>query len=69
MARKPKTGVAKMWINPHSNLSQVGHEWDRRITDAGNGRYLELAEVALRPATSKPKKAKVPVAVADEIDQ
>jgi hypothetical protein len=57
MIKRRKTGDA-MWINPHSNLSGGHHTaWDHRKTDVGNARYLELAEVALRPKKSEPKEA------------
>jgi hypothetical protein len=49
MPKKLVTKVAAMWINPRSNLNQGHIAWDRRATDAGNSRYLELADVALRP--------------------
>lgn len=55
MPRRRKTDVAEMWINPRSNFGHQ-HEWDRRSADARNARYLELADVALRPSSSDPKK-------------
>jgi hypothetical protein len=55
MPKKPKTD-ARMWINPRSNLQQVGHvAWNRRATDMGDARYLELADVALKPKSQKGK--------------
>src|SRR4029077_630849 len=52
MFKRRKTDAA-MWINPRSNLNGGRHiAWDRRKTDVGNARYLELAEVALRPQTA-----------------
>jgi hypothetical protein len=58
MPKIRKIEIAAMWINPHSNLTQGAHiDWDRRATDAGNSRYLELADVALRPKKSESKKA------------
>jgi hypothetical protein len=53
-----KTDVARMWINPRSNLNHGGHSaWNRRATDIWHSRYLELAEVALRPRSQEPKQA------------
>ena len=54
MSKRRKTSKA-MWINPHSNLNRRPIEWDRRQTDANNVRYLELAEIALRPAKADSK--------------
>jgi len=58
MARRPKTKVAGMWINPHSILGRGHIPWDRRQTDAMNARYLDLAEIALRAGMAKPKEPK-----------
>jgi hypothetical protein len=56
MLKRRKTD-SQMWINPHSNVSGGGHiTWDRRKTDVGNARYLELADVALKPKKSSPQK-------------
>jgi hypothetical protein len=50
MPRPSKAIVPEVWINPRSNFVHFGHQtWDRRSTDASNARYLELADVALRP--------------------
>jgi hypothetical protein len=47
-----------MWINPYSNLNHGEHiAWNRRATDIWHSRYLELAEVALRPRAPEPKQA------------
>lgn len=56
MSRRYKTSKA-MWISPYSNLNVRTIEWDRRVTDANNARYLELAEVALRPRKANSKNA------------
>jgi hypothetical protein len=65
MFKRRKTDAA-MWINPRSNLNGGGHiAWDRRKTDAGNARYLELADVALNPKTADPGEAKPSVAAND----
>ena len=51
MRRKSKPHVAQVWINPTSNFKHFGHHaWDRRSTDAPNAHFLELADVALKPA-------------------
>jgi len=55
MTSRRKTDVAEMWINPRFNFGHQ-HEQDRRSTDAADARYLELADVALRPTSSDPKK-------------
>jgi hypothetical protein len=56
MPKKRKTDDEGMWINPHSNLNSGQHiDWDRRIADKRNARYLELANVALSPKKLKPK--------------
>jgi hypothetical protein len=58
MFKKRKTDAA-MWINPKSNLNGGRHiAWDRRETDKGNARFLELADVALKPKKANPAKAK-----------
>jgi hypothetical protein len=57
MPKKLVTKVAAMWINPRSNLNHGHIAWDRRSTDAGSSRYLELADVALRPKNAEFKKA------------
>ncbi len=46
-----------MWINPPSNLNgwQTGRE--RQKTDPGDARYLKLADAALRPKETQPKRA------------
>lgn len=45
MFRRRKTDAA-IWINPRL-MKRLGHiAWDRRKTDVGNARYLELADVA-----------------------
>jgi hypothetical protein len=50
MTNKPKSESSEVWINPRSNFFRAGHRaWDRRSSDACNARYLELADVALRP--------------------
>jgi hypothetical protein len=68
MFKRRKTDAA-VWINPHSNLSGGAHfAWDRRKTDAANVRYLELADVALRPKKSESPKANDSV-VSDDPDQ
>jgi hypothetical protein len=54
MPKMRKTSKA-MWINPHSNLNVRRIEWDRRQTDANNARFLELAEIALKPAKANSK--------------
>jgi hypothetical protein len=59
MSKKRKTSKA-MWINPHSNLNSRPIEWDRRQTDASNARYLELAEIALKPDKANSKNAAAP---------
>jgi hypothetical protein len=57
MIKRRQTDDA-MWINPNSNLNGGHHiVWDRRKTDVGNARYLELADVALRPKKSEPQEA------------
>jgi len=57
MFKRRKTDSA-MWINSHSNLNGGRHiAWDRRKTDGGNARYLELADVALKPRDANPPKA------------
>jgi hypothetical protein len=66
MPRRRKTDVDKMWINPCSNFGHP-HEWDRRSTDASNARYLELADVALRPKPPGKSEAVAPLAAADDI--
>jgi hypothetical protein len=58
MSNRRKTSKA-MWINPHSNLNGRPFEWDRRETDVNNARYLELAEIALRPAKANSKNPAV----------
>jgi hypothetical protein len=41
---------SEVWVNPRSNFFRAGHQaWDRHASDACNARYLELADVALRP--------------------
>jgi hypothetical protein len=58
MFKKRKTDAA-MWINPQSNLNGGRHiAWDRRETDKGDARFLELADVALNPKKANPAKAK-----------
>jgi hypothetical protein len=55
MTHKPKDESNEVWVNPRSNFFKSGHQaWDRRSLDASNARYLELADVALRPAVSVP---------------
>ena len=57
MLKKRKTDPA-MWINPKSNLNGGQHiAWDRRETDKGDARFLELADVALKPKKVNPTKA------------
>ncbi len=56
MSKRRKTSKA-MWINPHSNIRSRPVEWDRRQTDINNARYLELAEIALKPDKVKSKNA------------
>jgi len=57
MFKKRKTEAA-MWINPQSNLNGGRHiAWDRRETDKGDARFLELADVALRHTKASPAKA------------
>jgi hypothetical protein len=59
MPKRRKTDVQGMWINPHSNMNGGRLDgWDRRKTDSGNSRYLELADVVLRPKNVEPKKTK-----------
>jgi hypothetical protein len=64
MPKKPKVVSDDMWINPKSNLIQNTFQtWDRRSTDIPTSwplisglptsRYLELADVALRPPEQK----------------
>ena len=58
-----------MWINPQSNLNGGRHiAWDRRKTDGGNARYLELADVALKPTKTNPAKGNSS-ASSDDIEQ
>jgi hypothetical protein len=53
MFRRRKTDAA-IWINLRL-MKGWGHiAWDRRKTDVGNARYLELADVALNPKTANP---------------
>ena|SRR5579859_2604003 len=56
MSKRRKTS-GPMWINPHSNIKGRPVEWDRRETDAHNARYLDLAEIALRPVKPNSKNA------------
>jgi len=56
MSKTRKTTKA-MWINPHSNIKGRPIEWDRRATDVNNARYLELAEIALKPGKANSKNA------------
>jgi len=58
MSKRRKTSKA-MWINPHSNIKGRPIEWDRRQTDVNNARYLELAEIALKPDKAKSKSTAV----------
>jgi len=44
-----------MWINPHSNIRGRPIEWDRRATDVNHARFLDLAEIALRPKKANSK--------------
>ena len=68
MFKRRKTDSA-MWINPQSNLNGGRHiAWDRRKTDAGNVRFLELADVALKPKNANPAKANT-LASSDDIEQ
>jgi hypothetical protein len=68
MFKRRKTDGA-MWINPHSNLNGGRHiAWDRRKTDGGNARYLELADVALKPTNASPAKDNS-LASSDDIEQ
>jgi hypothetical protein len=54
MTHKPKDESNEVWVNPRSNFFRAGNPaWDRS-SDASNARYLELADVALRPAISAP---------------
>jgi hypothetical protein len=48
-----------MWSNPHSNLNGRPVEWDRREADVHNTRYLDLAEIALKPVKPNSKNAAV----------
>ncbi|HLK07306.1 MAG TPA: hypothetical protein VKV30_05185 [Candidatus Angelobacter sp.] len=57
MSKRRKTTNKAMWINPHSNLNGRPVEWDRRATDIHNARYLDLAEIALRPVNPNSKNA------------
>jgi len=56
MSKTRKTSKG-MWINPHSNLNVRRVEWDRRRTDVNNVRFLELAEIALKPGKTNSKNA------------
>ena len=68
MSKRRKTNGA-MWINPHSNLNGGRHiAWDRRTTDVGNVRFLELADVALKPTKASPAKPNA-LASSDDIEQ
>ncbi len=68
MFKRRKTDSA-MWINPQSNLNGGRHiAWDRRKTDGGNARYLELADVALKLRNANHAKAKS-LASSDDIEQ
>jgi hypothetical protein len=68
MFKRRKTDAA-MWINPHSSLNRGQHiAWDRRKTDGGNARYLELADVALKPRNTNPAKADTLLS-SDDIEQ
>jgi len=58
MSKRRKASTA-MWINPHSNIKGRPIEWDRRQTDVNNARYLELAEIALKPDKAKSKSTAV----------
>jgi len=64
MFKRRKTDAA-MWINPRLKNGWGHVAWDRRKTDLGNARYLELAEVALNPKTANPSEAKPSVAAND----
>lgn len=68
MFNRRKTDGA-MWINPQSNLNGGRHiAWDRRKTDGGNARYLDLADVALGQTKARVKEANASV-VPEEIDK
>jgi hypothetical protein len=68
MFRRRKTDAA-IWINPHSTLNGGQHiAWDRRQTDGGNARYLELADVALKPTNANPVEGNSS-ASAEDIEQ
>ena len=64
MSKTRKTSKA-MWINPHSNIKRQPIEWDRRQTDVNNARYLELAEIALKPGQAGLQKGSCSSSVAD----
>jgi hypothetical protein len=50
MTNKPKSESSEVWVNPRSNFFRAGHQaWDRRSSDISNTRYLDLADIALRP--------------------
>jgi hypothetical protein len=58
MTNKPKSESDVVWINPRSNFFRAGHQaWDRRSSDISNARYLDLADVALRPMKLAPPVA------------
>ena len=68
MFRRRKSDAA-IWINPHSTLNGGQHiAWDRRKTDGGNARYLDLADVALKPRNANPAKANT-LPPSDDIEQ
>jgi hypothetical protein len=66
MARKPKSkparpGLAKdLWVNPRSNMRGPDENRDRdRQGNSSRGRFLELADVALRLKKPSLKKRTV----------
>src|SRR5689334_1834154 len=64
MFKRRKTDAA-MWINPRLKNGWGHIAWDRRKTDAGNARFLELADVALNPKTANPSETRSSVAAND----
>ena len=58
-----------MWVNPRSKMNSGGHiAWDRREADAGDPRYLDLAEVALGQKTASPGETETSIA-SDDADE